>query len=257
MNTNSIFKYVLFNFLRGRFFIFYTVLFLILGFSIFYLGKDNSKSLITISNLVLLIVPLFSIITAAIHYYNSREFNEMLLTQPIRRRTIFYGQYFGVSSALALGFSIGIGVPLFLFSFNAAAIFILVTGILLTFCFTAMAFFISVKNNDKARGIGLSIIYWFYFSVLYDGLVLLLLFLMRDYPMEKAVLVLTALNPIDTGRIIILMQLDISALMGATAAIYRDLFGTMTGIFSAFVIIGVWVGVPLFLAARRFSGKDF
>jgi len=257
MKSGGIFKYILFNLLRSRFFIFYTALFLVLGFSIIYLGKDSSKSLITISNLVLLIVPLFSIIAGSIHYYNSREFNEMLLTQPIRRSSIYYGQYLGISSSMALGFALGTGTPLLLFSAGAPALFILITGILLTYCFTALAFFISVRNNDKAKGIGLSVIYWFYFSVLYDGIVLLLLYLMKDYPMEKGILLLTALNPIDTARIIVLMQLDISALMGATAAIYQDIFGTMAGITMSFSVIAVWVLIPLYSGKIRFTRKDF
>lgn len=257
MKSGGIFKYILFNLLRSRFFIFYTLLFLVLGFSIIYLGKDSAKSLITISNLVLLIVPLFSIIAGSIHYYNSREFNEMLLTQPIRRSSIYYGQYLGISSSMALAFALGTGIPLSLFSPGAPAAFIIITGILLTFCFTALAFSISVRNNDKAKGIGLSVIYWFYFSVLYDGIVLLLLFLMKDYPMEKGILILTALNPIDTARIIVLMQLDISALMGATAAIYQDIFGTITGITFSFAVIAIWVLIPLYSGKIRFTRKDF
>ena len=254
---NKIFKYVLFSQLRSKMFFFYLILFLTLGFSVFYLGKDVAKALITITNLILLIVPLFSIITGAIYYYNSREFIEVLLTQPIKRRAIFFGQYFGMTCALALAFGIGLGVPLFAFDFGITSLLILISGISLTFCFTAIAFFIAIKNNDKAKGIGFAIINWFYFSVLYDGFILLLLFLFNDYPIEKYLLFLTALNPIDTIRIIILMQLDISALMGITGAVFHEIFSTSVGLTLSLFVVALWIFVPLLLAYRRFNKKDF
>lgn len=257
MKNNKIFKYVLFDVLRSKLFIFYFFLFLILGFSIFYLGKDNSKSLITITNIVLLIVPLFSIISGSIHYYNAREFNEMLLTQPIKRSALFFGQYLGFSSSLSLAFVLGIGTPLVLFSFGTAALLIIFCGVLITFCFTAIAFLISVKSNDKAKGIGMAIISWFYFAVLYDGLLLLFLMLFNEYPLEKSLLFLTALNPIDAVRIIVLMQLDISALLGITGALFQQVFGTSVGLFVSFSILALWILIPIFWARKRFVKKDF
>ncbi len=37
---------------------------------------------------------------------------------------------------------------------------------------------------------------------------------------------LSALNPIDLSRILILLQLDVSAMMGYTGAVFKDFFGT-------------------------------
>jgi Cu-processing system permease protein len=42
--------------------------------------------------------------------------------------------------------------------------------------------------------------------------------------MEKPMLVISARNPVDMARILILLKLDISALMGATSALFRDFF---------------------------------
>jgi hypothetical protein len=58
---------------------------------------------------------------------------------------------------------------------------------------------------------------WFYFALIYDGLILLILFSFSDYPLEKITLLLSALNPIDLGRISIMLKMDVSALMGYTA----------------------------------------
>jgi Cu-processing system permease protein len=39
--------------------------------------------------------------------------------------------------------------------------------------------------------------------------------------MEKFTLLLSALNPIDLGRIFMMLKMDVSALMGYTGALYK------------------------------------
>jgi Cu-processing system permease protein len=97
---------------------------------------------------------------------------------------------------------------------------------------------------------------WFYFSIIFDGLVLLFLYQFADYPLEKAMIVLSALNPIDLARILILLQLDISALMGYTGALYQQFFGSGTGVVFSLLMQLVWIAVPLLLALKIFKKKD-
>jgi Cu-processing system permease protein len=86
--------------------------------------------------------------------------------------------------------------------------------------------------------------------------VLLILFAFSDYPMEKFTLLLSSLNPIDLGRIFIMLQMDVSALMGYTGALYRDFFGSGTGLlFTGFIML-LWIFIPLILALRSFKKKD-
>jgi Cu-processing system permease protein len=133
---------------------------------------------------------------------------------------------------------------------------LLFTGTALTVVFTSIAFLASVRSRDKARGIGFALLLWFYFALIYDGLVLLTLFAFSDYPMEKFTLVLSALNPIDLGRIYIMLKMDISALMGYTGALYKDFFGSGTGVLFTAGIMAIWAVVPLWLALRSFKRKD-
>jgi len=114
----------------------------------------------------------------------------------------------------------------------------------------------SVKTRDKAKGIGLAILLWFYFSIIFDGLVLFLLFQFEDYPMEKPMLVFTALNPIDLSRILILLKMDISALMGYTGAVFQDFFGTATGMIIAVATLLLWAAIPCWFSVRNFVRKD-
>ena len=106
---------------------------------------------------------------------------------------------------------------------------LLLAGIVLTLAFISIAFFASVAMRDKAKGIGLSLLLWFYFSVIYDAIVLAILFSFSDYPLDRAVIALASLNPIDMARLMVLMKLDISALMGFTGAVYKQFFGSSFG----------------------------
>ncbi len=57
-----------------------------------------------------------------------------------------------------------------------------------------------------------------------------ILFAFRDYPIEKFILFLAFLNPVDLIRIIMLMQLDTAAIMGYTGAVFNEFLGSSKGI---------------------------
>jgi Cu-processing system permease protein len=74
--------------------------------------------------------------------------------------------------------------------------------------------------------------------------------------MENPMLVFSALNPIDLSRILILLHMDMSALMGYTGAIFRNFFDNATGTVIALFILLLWAFLPLWLSVRNFSRKD-
>lgn len=257
MAAKKILKYVIFDLLRSRLIITYTLLLLALSIGIIYLGKDITKAEVSLLNVVLLLVPLVSIVFGTVHFYNSRKFIEMLLALPVKRNNIFWAEYLGLAVSLSLGFVIGTGLPLLVYGSSVTGLYLLAVGIFLTFIFTGLAFLSSVVNKDKSRGIGLSLMIWFYLSIIFDGLILLIYLFFSEYPLEKLVLVFTALNPIDLARVIILMKLDISALMGYTGAIFQNFFGTLTGtLFSVFFLV-LWTALPALTALKIFNKKNF
>jgi Cu-processing system permease protein len=228
----------------------------VVSFSLFQLEENHSKAILSLLNIVLIVVPLISMIFTTIHYYNSYEFIELMLSQPLSRTRILLSEYSGVTLSLLSAFFIGVGLPVLMFAFDETGMALLFTGAALTMVFTSIAFLAAVKARDKARGIGAALLLWFYFALIYDGLVLLILFAFSDYPMEKFTLLLSALNPVDLGRIFIMLKMDVSALMGYTGALYKDFFGSATGIIFTAGIMLLWATVPLWLAVRSFKGKD-
>ena len=249
-------KYVLYDIFRNRIVAGYTLFLFITALSLFNLEGDSSKSIMGLLNIVLILAPLVSVVFSTIHFYNSYEFIELLLAQPLKRRTILSAEYAGVSGALVSAFLLGVGVPVSVFSPDAKGFTLLAVRVLLTLVFVSLAFLAAVITRDKARGIGMALLLWFCFSLLYDGLVLLLLFTFEDYPLENLTIVLTFLNPVDLGRILLLLQLDLSALMGYTGAVFNSFFGSALGTLLAYSMLAVWVLIPVLLAERIFRKKD-
>ncbi len=255
--NRKILKYVLLDLLRSKFIISYTLFLFFMSMSVIYIGHDSSKAALSILNIILFVVPLVCIIFGTIHFYNSREFIEFLLTQPVARKSIFWSEYFGICLSLSAAYLLGVGVPVISVGLNLTGLYLLVTGTILTFVFVSLAFLSSTINNDKVRGVGLSIILWLYLSVIFDGLVMMIFYMFRDYPLDKYIVALTSINPVDLSRILILLQIDISALMGFTGATFQKFFGSVSGKFTSLVLLFLWIIIPAFVSLRIFNRKNF
>jgi Cu-processing system permease protein len=249
-------RYILYDILRNKIIIAYTLFLLVISVSMFRMEENSAKAILSLLNIVLIVLPLISLVFTTIHYYNSYEFIELMLSQPMSRTRIILSEYSGVCISLLASFFIGIGIPVLLYSPDAVGISLLFAGTALTLVFTSLAFLASVIARDKAKGIGITLLLWFYFTLIYDGLVMLILFAFSDYPLEKLTLVLSALNPVDLGRIFIMLKMDISALMGYTGALYKDFFGGVWGLLFTTGIMFLWVVIPLWLSVKYFKKKD-
>jgi Cu-processing system permease protein len=252
----KIVKYVLADILRNKIVVAYTVFLLAISFSVLALEDNSTKGLLSLLNIILIIVPLVSIVFATIYIYNSAEFIELLVSQPLKRITIWLSLFSGLAGAMSLAFFVGAGIPILLYEATATGFMMIAIGIILSIIFVAIAMLATVKTRDKAKGIGIAILLWLYFSLLFDGLVLFLLFQFADYPLEKIMVGVSALNPIDLGRILILLKMDVSALMGYTGAVFRNFFGTQLGVLISFAVLVLWVAIPLGLSVRKFKRKD-
>lgn len=252
----KIIKYVMVDILRSKVIIAFTLVLFIISLSIFNLEDNAAKGLLSLLNIILLIVPLVSLIFSVIYMYNSAEFVELLVSQPIKRTKILLSFYIGVCCSLLTAFLIGVGIPAIVFEGSPTAYMMTLAGILLTCIFVSLAILGSVVTRDKAKGIGIGVLMWLYFTLIYDGLLLLAMFQFSDYPLEKPMMIFCSLNPVDLARVFILLKMDIAALMGYTGAIFSEFFGTLAGIIYAVSIILLWIIVPMLVALKKFKSKD-
>lgn len=258
----KILKYSFYDLMRSRWSYVYFAFYLLLGLVLLFLNNDLSKAVITLMNVIIILVPLIGTIFGVMYYYNSKEFTELLLAQPIRRSSIFLGQFFGVALSLSMSLIIGLGIPFVFYGiFESNAIWdfslLLITGAFLTLIFTALAFNIALFNENKIKGFGYAILLWLFLAIIYDGIFLMSLILFEDYPLDKLSLIGTMLNPIDLSRTLILLKLDISALLGYTGAVFKQFFGTNYGLTISFIMLIVWIILPLMRIGYKSKRKDF
>lgn len=258
----KILKYSFYDLMRSRWSYIYFLFYLLLGSVLLFLNNDLSKAVITLMNVIIILVPLIGTIFGIMYYYNSKEFTELLLAQPLKRTSIFLGQYLGIALSLSLSLILGIGIPFTLYGlFYSDAIWdfslLLVTGTFLTFIFTALAFNIALVNENKIKGFGYAVLLWLFFAIIYDGIFLLSLVVFEDYPLDKLSLFGTILNPIDLSRTLILLKLDISALLGYTGAVFKKFFGTNFGLITSLFMLALWIILPTLSILSKSKKKDF
>ena len=258
MSIPKIIKYQLQDVFRSKWIWAYAIFFFVITEALFRFGGDGDRVITSMMNVVLLVIPLVSIVLGAMFLYNSREYIELLLCQPVKRSSLFMGLFSGVTVPLSAAFGIGVLIPFVMRGAEiGSSLFLLITGILLTVIFVAMAFALALSFEDRIKGLGIALVLWLFFTVIYDGIILLIIYGFADYPLQQPVIVLSMLNPIDLGRILLLLNYDISALMGFTGAVFQRFFGSLAGQSISITAMLLWLAVPFWLGRRIFLRRNF
>jgi len=248
--------------LRSRWLAVYALFFVLLTDGLLRFSGSDAKAILSLTTVVLIVIPLITLVLSTISVYNAREFTEVLLAQPILRSSLFAGLYLGLTLPLAGWFVAGVALPFLVRgggepSQRAALLTLLAIGVVLTSTFTAIAFWIALRAEDRLRGLATALGVWLVLGLLYDGAVLVVVAMFGDYPIERPLLAMTFANPIDLGRMLMLLRMDVAALMGYTGAVFQRFFAGAPGIALASAALAGWVLVPIALGARLFRRKDF
>ena len=257
----KVLKYEWSDVLRSKWILLYAGFFLLLTEALLRFEGGSPRVLLSLMNVTLIVVPLVSIVFGTMYVYQARDFIELLLAQPVQRGRLFAGLYGGLALPLAGAYALGIALP-FLWhgaegGVYAPLVMLEVAGILLTLIFIALALLVAVRFEEKVRGLGVALVLWLLTTVIYDGLVLLVLHAFADYPLETPALVLTVLNPVDLARVLLLLQFDIAALMGYTGAVFEAFFGGAWGLAVSLGALTAWIAAPAAVALALFRRKDF
>jgi Cu-processing system permease protein len=247
--------------LRSRWIIVYAGFFGALAEGLLRFSGGDARAVLSLGTAALMVIPLATLLLATIYVYDAREFTELLLAQPIRRTSLYLALYLGLAVPTAASFALGTMLPFALRGLGdpsvRARLFVIVAiGVALTFVFTGIAFSIALIVEDRLRAVGLALGVWLVSAVLYDGIVLTVVALFSDYPIERPLIALLLANPVDLGRVLLLLRLDATALLGYTGAVLERFFG-LRGVLVASASLAAWVGLPALLGARLFRRKDF
>ena len=249
-------RHLISDLLQNRVIIGSFLLFALIGWGTFMVEGQSEKALLILLQLSLIALPLITMVFGSIYYYNSSDLISLILSQPIERKTVIWNLYVGLCVAFLFAYLLGVGLPLLIYHPEIESVFLLASGSLLILVFTALALFISTAIQDRVRGMGVTLILWAFFAFLFDGLLLFLMYQFGEYPIEKLILGLSFLNPIDIARISVIMQTEASALMGLTGAIFTDFFTSGIGVVASYGAMILWATLAYLGARKKFLTKD-
>lgn len=252
----KVYKYTLLDLARNRFALGYAMLLLCISIGLFMLEADNTKALISLTQVVLALVPLLAMVFTIIYFYNQYEFTILLAVQPLRRQSIIRAQFLAIGTALLVSFLFGVGLPVVAFAPGPIGWTLLLTSAALTMVFCALGMLIAVRQRDRAKAVGIGLATWVFMVLVYDSLLLWLMFSFSDRPIEPVIVPLAALNPIDLSRILVMLKIDLAALLGYTGAVYQQFFGSAGGMLLSFAALCIWTALPAWSANRAFVRKD-
>ena len=85
---NKTAKFIIFDILKNKIVVLYTLILFLVSWSVLGLEENVNKAILSLLNVVILLVPLVSVIFSTIYVYNSSQFIELLLSQPVARGKI-------------------------------------------------------------------------------------------------------------------------------------------------------------------------
>lgn len=258
----KIVRYVILDVLRNRWVIAYAIFFLAVTDVLLRLGGSGPRALLSLLNVVVLLIPLVTIVFVTIYWHGAREFNELLLSQPVARATLFHGLFAGLIIPLSLAFVVGVTIPVLVQRAADAETLrllalMLLAGCALTAVFGALAVLIAGLVDDRLKGLGIALGVWLLMTVAYDGLILWVAMTFQDYPLEGVMLALSFANPVDLARVLLVLRFDVSALMGYTGAVMQRILGSPLGMAAALGGLAAWSIIPGLFALRAFRRRDF
>ena len=252
----TIAKTIFLDNIKSKIVIIYFLMMTLMAWTALLMESSESKGTLTLLNIVLFIIPLMSLLYTTIYLYNSRGFIVLLLTQPLRRSQIWHSLYAGVAGSLLLAFIVGCGLPVLLYTNPGTAVVLILMGSCTTLVFVSIAFLTTILSSDKTRGIGTALLIWLLFTMIWDSVLMYLLLILSEWPIEKPVMGLLMLNPLDLARFQVVLKINVSAMMGYSGAAFKQFLGAGGGIIASAFLLLAWMAVPYWLSLRRFKHKD-
>lgn len=258
---------------RARWFHFYVASFGLLWGIFLAFGLHESsilgftglgRSLLTFTQMSLIVVPLFVVLSTARTFVADFESGvwEYLLSWPFHLRGYFFGRALGRFVALVLPFLIVLFVSGFGTALNGGEVPWVTLVFLMLFMASMVFFFLGVglclsvwvKTQEQAIGIGMGV--WLFFEAIVDAL--LLGVLVKQQVPAEIVIGMAMFNPLQAFRTASIALFDPQlTVLGPISYTLLEVFGSQ-GLAYWAVAWPMVAGTGLvFLATRNFIRKDF
>lgn len=256
---------------RHRWFVLFAVLFAGLAIMLSLAGfwgigvirfAGFSRTAVSLSNLVALIVPLMGLMLGSMSITNERERGtlEILLAQPVSLSEVLLGKWLGLSLALTAAVLLGFGLSGLVISSLTTAnqigayLQLLIFTLLLGYAHLSVGVLISTLSAKNSTSVGIALTFWLFVVLLSDLGLMGTAVALKLKP--QTLLWLAMLNPVQVFRVSVLKALQGNLeLLGPAGAYAMDVFGQWL---SAFLVIWLiaWTLVPLALALFLFRRRS-
>jgi Cu-processing system permease protein len=226
--------------------------------------QDFARTATSLTQLVLLVIPMMALLVGATSFSPERGAAELLFSQPVSRVTIVMGKLLGLLEALTAAQALGFGAAgLVIFSQSGVdglgGFTLLFAGsVVLTAIFLSLSAWIAGGDaRRRTRALALAVVIWFATVVLFDVAALGIASLLRSGPASRVLMVAALINPVDAVRTGALLGIQGTAAFGAASLALLRFTGGAAGAGVAIAVsLVVWAVVPAALAARRAIRTD-
>jgi len=257
---------------RNRWVVSFAVLFTALGLAVAYFGmitsgytgfQDFVRTSASLINLAGFLLPIFALLLGVFSFLTHREYLEILATQPVSRRGILLGKYFGLLMSVLAAAALGFGLPGVVIAasigVDGAGSYLLVVlfSCLLAAVFTGLAVLIVLLAGRRPIALGVAIAVWIFYELVYGLLMLATTLYLPPGVAKNVLLVGLAGNPVDVVRVLCLLQVGGPALFGPAGATLIKLTGsTAIATTVGLVVTVLWIVVPMVVAVWVFQRQD-
>lgn len=249
----------------------FTLLFaaLVLGLSYFGLAQSRevgfqgfARVTLSLMNLVLMVVPLTGLLLGVTSLLAGDSLS-LLLAQPVARGEVLLGKFVGLGLGLGAAQALGFGGGGLVIALTAGTdqlpgfVALTLLSLVLGWLTIAASLAIATLWPDRLKATSLALLLWLLMVVAYDLAVLGATTILNGLPLEAVLFPALLLNPVDLARVLVTLAVGSGALFGPTSAVLVHLFGTTGGVALGVAVLAIETVVPLAVAGRVFSRRDW
>jgi Cu-processing system permease protein len=256
--------------LRNRWFLFYTVAFIVLSLGLSYMSQVGTgmsgfagfgPTAASLINLVILIVPLMALTAGAGSLAGERERGTLtyLLSQPVTRVEVLVGKYIGLATALLATLALGFGTSAGVIAARGGGdplsyLKIVVLAFSLALAMLSVGTLVSVMCKKASTATGAAIFLWLALVFLGD---LGLMGSTIAFKLQVADLFqLSLLNPMQVFKMAAIGSINVSLDVLGPAGLYAiNTYGARLPLLLA-AALGGWIILPLVAALVLFTRRS-
>jgi Cu-processing system permease protein len=260
---------------RNKWIIAMAAIFLVLTLVISYAGsslgggsgwQDIDDTIAGMMSIVTFLIPIIGLMLGYAAIVGEKESGslQLLLSYPVHRYEVLVGKFLGLSSVLAFASMIGFGVSGAVIGMNITGMqwseygVFIVASFLIGFAYIALSICFSAVLQKRSTALGLSVLLWFLFAIIWNTILLVLLVVTENIDLSPGTEfvaptwyhVAALINPVTAYQTLVAVNI------GPVSA---NIAGELPSFYStpiALTVLLAWIAVPLLVAFVIFRRKD-